>query len=68
MPIVSIAKVYTALVVANHGQNLPPASFGDILKMEWPDQFNLNLLGFLLLSAFWTAWRIEVSAGGSRPD
>lgn len=61
---VSVIVVYTAVVVANHGLNLLPVFFGDILKMEWPGQFNLDFLGFLLLSAFWTAWRNEFSPVG----
>jgi len=56
--------VYTAVVVSNHGLNLLPIFFGDIAKMEWPGQFNLDFLGFLLLSGFWLAWRNSFSASG----
>lgn len=62
--LVSVIVVYTGVVISNHGLNLMPVFFGDILKMEWPGQFNLDFLGFLLLSAFWKAWRNEFSAGG----
>lgn len=62
--LLTVILVYTAVVVANHGLNLLPIFFGDILKMEWPGQFNLDFLGFLLLSAFWTAWRNEFSSVG----
>ena len=55
--ILAIIVIYTAFVVSNHGLNLLPIFFGDILRMEWPGQFNLDFLGFLILSAFWTAWR-----------
>lgn len=64
MALVSVIVGYTAVVVANHGLNLLPVCFGDILKMDWPGQFNLDFHGFLLLSTFWTAWRNEFSAGG----
>jgi hypothetical protein len=55
---------YTAVVVSQHGLNLFPVFFGDIGKMEWPGQFNLDFLGFLSLSAFWLAWRHRFSAAG----
>lgn len=48
---------FTTLVIANHGMNLIPIFFGDIAKMGWPGQFNLDFLCFLVLSALWTAWR-----------
>lgn len=55
---------YTAVTVSNHGMNLIPVFFGDIGKMAWPGQFNLDFLGFLALSAIWTAWRNNFSAAG----
>jgi hypothetical protein len=48
---------FTAVVIANHGMNLIPIFFGDIAKLGWPGQFNLDFLLFLVLSALWTAWR-----------
>lgn len=48
---------YTAVVIANHGMGLISIYFGDIAKMGWPGQFNLDFLWFLVLSALWTAWR-----------
>ena len=56
--------VYTMPVIANHGLGLFTVFFGDIAKMDWPGQFNLDFLGFLVLSAFWTAWRNNYSPGG----
>ena len=56
--------IYTAPVVVNHGINLFPYFFGDIAKMGWAGQFNLDFLGFLVLSAFWTAWRNQYSSAG----
>ncbi len=56
--------VYTVAVVADHGLGLFPIFFGDIARMEWPGQFNLDFLGFLVLSGFWLAWRHQFSPGG----
>ena len=55
---------YTIVVVANHGLGLYPVFFGDIARMGWPGQFNLDFLGFLTLSGFWLAWRHHFSAAG----
>ena len=55
---------YTAVVVAHHGMGLIPVFFGDIAKVEWPGQFNLDFPGFLVLSGLWLAWRHHFSAGG----
>ena len=57
--------VYTLPVVAEHGLlSLLPTFFGDMTKMGWPGQFNLDFLGFLTLSAVWTAWRNHFSGNG----
>ncbi len=56
--------VYTSVVIANHGMGLFPVFFDDIAKMEWPGQFNMDFSGFLLLSAFWLAWRHHFSPFG----
>ena len=55
---------YTADVIANHGWGLLAVFFGDIGRMEWPGQFNLDFLFMLTLSATWVAWRHEFSPGG----
>ncbi len=62
--ILATIVVYTAIVVANHGFGLFPVFFGDIAKMGWPGQFNLDFLGFLTLSALWLAWRNDFSPFG----
>ena len=62
--IFTIVVVYTAFVVADHGLGLLPIFFGDIARMEWPGQFNLDFLGFLVLSGFWLAWRHHFSPAG----
>jgi hypothetical protein len=55
---------YTASVIANHGLGLLPVFFGDIAKMGWPGQFNLDFMFMLSLSGLWTAWRNEFSGAG----
>ncbi len=59
-----IISGYTAVTVANHGLNLLPIFFGDMAKMGWPGQFNLDFFCFLLLSGLWTAWRNHFSGAG----
>jgi hypothetical protein len=57
--------LYTIPVIANHGLlSLLPTYFADMAKMGWPGQFNLDFMGFLTLSALWTAWRNQFSASG----
>ncbi len=60
----AILLIYTALVISEHGLGLLPVFFGDIGKMAWPGQFNLDFLGFLLLSAIWVGWRHEFGGLG----
>jgi hypothetical protein len=55
---------YTAIVISNHGWNLLAVFFGDMKAMTWPGQFNLDFMGFLTLSALWTAWRHHFSPLG----
>ncbi|WP_306251403.1 hypothetical protein [Parvularcula sp. IMCC14364] len=56
--------VYTGSVISNHGIGLIPVFFGDMAKMAWPGQFNLDFMCFLVLSATWLAWRHHFSAIG----
>jgi hypothetical protein len=60
----ALLTAYTAIVVGNHGINLFPAFFGDIAAMGWAGQFNFDFIGFLVLSALWTAWRNSFSPLG----
>jgi hypothetical protein len=53
---------YTGVVIGAHGLNLLPVFFGDIAKMEWAGQFNLDFLTLLTLSASWTVWRNAFTA------
>ncbi len=55
---------YTAVVIAHHGWGLLPVFFGDIARMGWPGQFNLDFMCMLGLSGLWVAWRHGFSAGG----
>ncbi len=59
-----VLVVYTGIVMMNHGANLIPIFFGDMAELTWPGQFNLDFLGFLILSALWIGWRHEYSLTG----
>lgn len=59
-----VLLIYTAIVISNYGWNLLSVFFGDIAAMAWPGQFNLDFMGFLVLSALWTAWRHQFSIVG----
>ena len=56
--------VFTGLVIDAHGWGLMAIFFGDIAKMGWPGQFDLDFLFMLTLSALWVAWRHAFSAAG----
>jgi hypothetical protein len=62
--IFTVVALYTGVVVANHGVNLLPAFFGDVARMAWPGQFNLDFMGMLALSGLWVAWRHRFGASG----
>jgi hypothetical protein len=55
---------YTLPVVATHGLDLVPIFFGDIAKMGWPGQFNVDFLSFLMLGGLWLAWRHHFTLAG----
>lgn len=59
-----VIVAYTGIVIARHGLGFLPLFFGDIARMGWAGQFNLDFLGLLMLSALWVAWRHRFSAGG----
>ncbi|MDX2211011.1 MAG: hypothetical protein SFV20_11740 [Sphingopyxis sp.] len=61
---IAVIGAYTAITISNHGINLLPIFFGDMAKMGWPGQFNLDFLFFLLLAMIWIAWRHQFSAAG----
>lgn len=62
--IFAIIAVYTLITISQHGLGLFNVFFGDITKMAWPGQFNLDFLCMLVLSGLWVAWRHGFSASG----
>ena len=62
--ILGVVGAYTALVIRDHGVNLLPYFFGDMLKLGWPGQFNLDFMFMLSLSGLWVAWRSAFSGAG----
>lgn len=59
-----ILASYTGLVIADHGWGLIPIFFGDMAKLGWSGQFNLDFMFMLSLSAIWVAWRHQFSGAG----
>src|SRR5512139_124412 len=55
---------YTLVVIGDHGMNLLAVFFGDMAKLAWPGQFNLDFMCMLALSALWVAWRHRFSGPG----
>lgn len=55
---------YTGVVMSRHGGDFISLFFGEIVRMTWVGQFNLDFLCMLLLSALWVAWRHRFSAAG----
>jgi len=55
---------YTLVVVAEQGLNLFPVFFGDMTRMQWPGQFNLDFMCLLLLAGLWVSWRHQFSVAG----
>ncbi|HEX5746081.1 MAG TPA: hypothetical protein VFZ09_07545 [Archangium sp.] len=55
---------YTSVVASNHGMGLLPIFFGDMAKLGWPGQFNLDFMCMLALSGLWVSSRHRFSAPG----
>lgn len=55
---------YTGVVIARHGMDIAPVFFGDIAKLAWPGQFDLDFLFMLLLVSLWVAHRHRFSPRG----
>jgi len=55
---------YTGLVVWGHGWSLFPVFFGQITRIDWAGQFNLDFLFLLALSGVWVSWRHRFSGAG----
>jgi hypothetical protein len=62
--VLACLTVYTLFVGSNHGWNLLPIFFSNIVEMTWSGQFNLDFMTFLGLSGIWVAWRHQFSASG----
>ena len=52
-----VLTAYSIAVIGGHGWSLLPVFFGDMARMAWPGQFNLDFMLMLTLSALWVAWR-----------
>jgi hypothetical protein len=61
--IIAIAA-YTVVTIGQHGLDYLTPYFGDIARMGWPGQFNVDFLGLLCLGGLWLAWRHHFSLGG----
>ncbi|MCU0658383.1 MAG: hypothetical protein MUF64_24915 [Polyangiaceae bacterium] len=59
-----LVSVYTGLVIRDHGWNLFPVFFGDMAKVGWPGQFNLDFTCMLALSGLWVAYRHRFRPAG----
>ncbi len=55
---------YTSIVIAHQGWGLLDVFFGDMARMAWPGQFNLDFMFMLTLSALWVGWRHRFSTPG----
>jgi hypothetical protein len=62
--IVATVGVYTILVIGQHGMDFVTPFFGDIAKMGWPGQFNMDFWSFLILGSIWLMWRHHFSPLG----
>ena len=60
----SVLATYTGVVIAGHGWDLMSVFFGDMGRLSWPGQFNLDFMFMLTLSATWVGWRHRFSPGG----
>jgi hypothetical protein len=62
--IIAIVGIYTVPVVQEHGLDFVTPFFGDIAKMGWPGQFNMDFYSFLILGSLWLMWRNHFSPLG----
>lgn len=62
--IISVVSIYTAVVIGNHGTDFLTPFYGDIAKMGWPGQFNMDFHAFLILGSLWLMWRHHFSPLG----
>ena len=58
-----------ALLIARCRPSSPlPVFLGDVVRMGWPGQLNLDLPDFLILSAPWLTWLHRFSASPDAPE
>lgn len=62
--ILVVLSGYTLIVMGEYGTNLFQVFFGDMAKVNWAGQFNLDFMFMLSLSATWVAWRHQFSPAG----
>lgn len=62
--IVAIVGLYTVVVIGEHGIDFLTPFYGDIAKMGWPGQFNMDFHAFLILGSVWLMWRHHFSPLG----
>lgn len=48
---------YTGVVIARHGVGLFPIFVGDIARLNWSGQFNLDFMCLLALTGLWVSYR-----------
>ncbi len=60
----AVLATYTGVTIAGQGWDLMSVFFGDMGRMAWPGQFNLDFMFMLTLSALWVAWRHRFSPAG----
>lgn len=56
---------FTAITTVNHGIDVLPIFFGDMMQMTWPGQFNFDFSCFLIMSGLWVSWRHNFTIGGT---
>ncbi len=52
------------MVGNNHGWNLFPVFFRDMMEMNWAGQFNLDFSFFLIFTGLWIAWHNQFTFKG----
>lgn len=55
---------YTGVVISRHGLGLFAVFFGDMARLGWSGQFNLDFTCLLALSGLWVASRHRFRASG----
>lgn len=55
---------YSIYVGVVYGLDIFGLFFGEIQALTWQEQFNLDFMTYLILSALWIAWRNKFSGTG----